>query len=147
MHTNDLQDLLLAVMPQWYCHIAKPFKQMMHSGVSLDMYYCIRLLQQLGDESMTELSRWMHMPKQRMTKLADQLIELQFVERVPDPDDRRIVRLRATEKARAYADRFLSQDAAAYRELFDSMSDEDRRDFGEALQTLHRIFDNLPNRE
>lgn len=147
MQTKDLQDLLFAVMPQWYCHIAKPFKQMMHSGVSLDMYYCIRILQQLGDTSMTELARWMRMPKQRMTKLADQLIDLQFVERVPDPDDRRIVRLRATDKAREYADRFLSQDAAAYRELFDGLSENDRRDFGEALQTLRRIFDKLPNRD
>ncbi|MBQ7541018.1 MAG: MarR family transcriptional regulator [Clostridia bacterium] len=147
MQTDALQDLLFAVMPQWYCHIAKPFKQMMHSGVSLDMYYCIRILQQVDTASMTELARRMRMPKQRMTKLADQLIEMRFVERVPDPDDRRIVRLRCTENAREYVDRFLSKDAAEYRALFDGMCEADRRDFGDALQTLQRIFAKLPDRE
>ena len=147
MQTDSLQELLLAVMPQWYCHIAKPFKQLMDAGVSVDMYYCIRILQQVGSASMTELARWLHLPKQRMTKLADQLIEMQFVERNPDPDDRRIIRLCSTEKAQEYVDRFLARDAVAYRDMFDSMSEQDRADFQAALQTLHRIFAKLPNRE
>ena len=147
MQTESLQELLLDVMPQWYCHVAKPFKELMHSGVSLNMYYCIRILQSVGSASMTELSRWMRLPKQRMTTLADQLIELQFVERVRDADDRRIVRLRPTDQAQAYVDRFLTEDASVYRELFEGMSDADRSDFRDALQTLHRIFTKLPNRE
>ena len=147
MHSSELQELLLAVMPQWYCHIAKPFKQLMQTGVSVDMYYCIRILQESGSASMSELARWMRMPKQRMTKLADQLIEREFAERIPDPDDRRIVRLRSTERAQEYVDRFLSQDAAYYRELFDGMSKADREDFRTALQMLHRVFLKLPHRE
>ena len=145
MQAKEMQELLLSVMPQWYCYIAKPFKHLMQSGVSLDMYYCIRLLRSLGDDnSMTELSRRMHMPKQQMTKLVDRLIDLHFVERVADPNDRRLVRLRLTEDAETYIDRFLLEDAAYYRELFDGMTPDDRAKFFDALRTLHDVFDALP---
>lgn len=141
MQTNEMQELLLAIMPQWYCYIAKPFKNLLSEGVSLDMYYCIRILDECGENiSMTELAKWMHMSKQQLTKLVDKMIERQFVERVSDPNDRRLIRLQLTENAQKYIDSFLAEDAVYYRELFDSMTEKDREEFGKALTVIHRTF-------
>lgn len=145
MDTKQMQELVLATMPQWHYRLAKPFKKLLDEGVSLEMYYCIQTLRR-SDEAMTmsELARWARMPKQQMTKMVNRLIDGGFAERVPDPSDRRVIRLRITDRAAEYADRFLEREAAYYRRLFDSMESADRDAFGEALAVMHRVFDKLP---
>lgn len=144
MQTSEMQNLLLAIMPQWYCYIAKPFKQLLSDGVSLDMYYCIQILNASpGKMTMTDLAKWMHMPKQQVTKLVDKMIERNFVERVADPNDRRIIRLKLTQDAQVYSDSFLETDAVYFRNLFDSMPQDDREAFGHALEVIHKTFIHL----
>lgn len=143
MQTGEMQDLLLSVMPPWYCYIAKPFKKLLAEDVSLNMYYCIRILSDHPSMSMTEIARLMRISKQQMTKLVDKMIERGFAVRVSDPDDRRIVRVQLTDHAQAYIERFLAQDAGCYRELFESMRDEDREEFGRALASIRRVFIHL----
>ena len=143
MQTEDMQDLLLSIMPQWYCYIAKPFKALLAEDVSLNMYYCIRILGVRPNLTMSELARWMQISKQQMTKLVDRMIVRGFVERVSDPDDRRIIRLQLTDHAQEYSDRFLMQDAAYYRNFFDSMPEDDRAEFAHALESIRRVFIHL----
>lgn len=147
MQTSDMQDLLLSIMPQWYCHIAKPFKELLAENISLNMYYCIRILSDRPNMTMSEIARWMHISKQQMTKLVDKMMEHGFVERVSDPGDRRIIRLQLTEHAQEYSDSFLAQDAVYYRNFFESMPDEDREDFGKALESIRRVFIHLNEKE
>ena len=53
------QEELLALMPVWNYRIAKPFKQMLDEGVSLEMYYCIQTLRWYGGTlTMSELARY-----------------------------------------------------------------------------------------
>lgn len=144
MQTREIQELLLAMLPQWYCAVVKPFKQRMGDGVSMDMYYCLRtLLWQNEQLTMSELGRLMHVPKQQMTKLGNRLIECGFVERISDPQDRRIVRLMITDRGRSFIDHFLDEDAACHRDLIESMTEADRSEFFKSLLCIHQIFDRL----
>ena len=105
--------MLLAIMPQWHYWFAKPFKRLLDDGVSLEMYYCIQFLRLNGETmTMSELAATTGMTKQQMTKIVNRLIEHNFVERVSDPDDRRIIRLKIKDKAESYINRFLDRDAA-----------------------------------
>ena len=146
---KELQELALAAIPPWHHYFARPFEQqILREHMSLGMYYCLQTLRrQDGTVTMTELSRLTHAPKQRMTKLVDQLVERGFVERVSDPSDRRIIRLRVTDSADEYLDRFLEQDAACYGELFARMSADDRAALRDALTTVRRVLDALPHEE
>ena len=103
MQTNEIQELLLDTIPAWHYWFARPFKRMLNDGVSLDMYYCIQSMRRSGRTmTMTELANFARMPKQQMSKLVDKLVEGGFAERLSDPDDRRVIRLRATEKAETF---------------------------------------------
>lgn len=125
MTIGQMQELLLAMLPQWHYKIAKPFKQMLDNGVSLEMYYCIQMLRMNNNEvSMTEFARITKMPKQQMTKMVNKLIEFEFVERVSDPDDRRIIKLRITQKANEYINHFLEKEAVYYKKMFECMDEE-----------------------
>lgn len=133
-------------MPIWHYKLARPFKRLLLDNVSLDMYYCIQIIRFTGREmTMTELSRAMHMQKQRMTKIVDGLIEHRLAERVSDPDDRRIVKIRLTDNAFEYIDKFLDEYAVYFREIIDGISDEDKNELGSALQTIFRILKAVPD--
>ncbi|MFR8087499.1 MAG: MarR family winged helix-turn-helix transcriptional regulator [Lachnospirales bacterium] len=142
---RHLQEELLALMPVWNYRIAKPFKQMLDEGVSLEMYYCIQTLRWYGGTlTMSELARYVRMPKHQMTKMADRLIAHEFVKRVYDVDDRRVIRLQITEKALAYIDHFLDEDAGCFRKLFENMTEENRVRFQEAMKAMIDILIELP---
>ena len=57
------------------------------------------------------------------------------------PDDRRVIRLRATEKADEYVASFLEKDAAEFRAFFDQLEGEERETFCTALRTIHDTFE------
>ena len=142
---RHLQEELLALMPVWNYRIAIPFKQMLDEGVSLEMYYCIQTLRWYGGTlTMSELARYVRMPKHQMTKMADRLIAHEFVKRVYDADDRRVIRLQITEKALAYIDHFLDEDAGCFRKLFENMTEENRVRFQEAMKAMIDILIELP---
>lgn len=143
-----MQELLLATMPQWHYWIDKPFKTLLDDHVSLSMYYCIQLLREHGDTmTMSELARSTHSPKQQVTKTVDRLTECGFAERVADPSDRRIVRLKLTQEGREYIDRFLSQDAAYYQSMFEEMPPDEQENFCQALKALHQCFCHMHQRK
>ena len=94
---------------------------------------------------MTQLASLTKMPKQQMTKMADRLVEHGFVTRYADPDDRRIVMIRLTDKAKEYIDYFLEHDASCFRPLLEQMTARDLEEFGNALGHLIEAFCRLPN--
>ena len=113
---RHLQEELLALMPVWNYRIAKPFKQMLDEGVSLEMYYCIQTLRWYGGTlTMSELARYV-----------------------------RVIRLQITEKALAYIDHFLDEDAGCFRKLFENMTEENRVRFQEAMKAMIDILIELP---
>ena len=148
MTTTEVQELLLATMPQWHYWIDKPFKALLDDHISLGMYYCIQMLKEHGKSmTMTELARTTHSHKQQITKTVDRLTECKFAERVSDPNDRRIVRLQLTQEGLNYSERFLSQNAVYYQSMFDEMPPEERENFYQALRTLHECFCNMQKRK
>ena len=147
MQTNEIQELLLDTIPAWHYWFARPFKRMLNDGVSLDMYYCIQSLRRSSRTmTMTELANFARMPKQQMSKLVDRLVDGGFAERLNDPSDRRIIRLRATEKAEDYVRSFFEKDAAEHREFFDQLEPDERDRFCEALRTIHDTFEDQRRR-
>ncbi len=141
MRPNEIQELLLDIIPPWHYWFARPFKRMLNEGVSLDMYYCLQTLRRHdGNMTMTELANLAGMPKQQMSKIVDRLVDGGFAERLSDPGDRRVIRLRPTERADEYVQQFLEQDAAPYRRFFEELTEDERERFCAALGTMHEIF-------
>ena len=143
---KKIQETLLALLPYWNYRIEKPFKQLLDSGISLEMYYCIETLKWFdGMLTMSELAQWIQMPKQQMTKIVNRLVLYEFAERIYDPADRRVIKIKITDKAVAYIDHFLEKDAGCFRTLLEQMSPEERSDFKKAIETMIRILTRLPS--
>lgn len=132
---------IINFMPHWRYRVVKPFKQMLKDGISLEMYYCIQLLKEIGTPiTMSEIAKITKMPKQQMTKMVNKLIEHNFVNRVTDESDRRIIRLELTEKAEEYINCFIENDAIYFNDFFDSLTEEETDEFFGALDVMHNIL-------
>lgn len=144
-YTKEHQ-LLAAVVPQWHYRIARPFKQFRESGITPEVYHCLQVLLWQGDGmTMSELARLARMSRQQTTKVVDRLIQGGFAQRESDPNDRRLIRLRTTAYAEEFVGQFQRQQADYYETMFEEMSEEDRRAFCTALETLSGVFGRLPN--
>ncbi len=136
-----IQTTLLGVLPYWNYRIAKPFKQRLDEGVSMEMYYFLQTLRYCGGTmTISELMPWVGMQKQQMTKMTNRLAELGFIRRVYDSSDRRIIKIQITEKALDYIDHFLREDMGCFRRLLESMDEKDLADFKTATDILIRIL-------
>ncbi len=141
MKVEEVQGELLDLLPLWYCQITKNFEQCMDQGVSLDLYYCIRAIQWGGGLiTMSALADRMQMTKQHMTKKVNRLVELKFVERVYDPADRRVIKVKVTPEGCRFAAAFLEKEAGGLRELIEKMDMKEQRNFVEAVRTLNQIL-------
>lgn len=148
MKDFTLQENLLALLPMWNYNIAKPLKQFLDDGISLEMYYCIQAMRWYDKPiKMSELSELTKTPKKQMTKVADRLVEQELVERVYDSSDRRIIRLRLTEQALSYIDRFLKQDGGYFQSVIEKLAPEDIAKFRSGLKLLYEVLSKIPNRE
>ncbi len=145
MNNEELQELVLHIMPQWHHRLAKPFKSLLADGISPKVYHSMLILSESdAPMSMGELGSAMHMTKQQTTKVVNRLIELELGQRSGDETDRRIVRIELTDKAKAYIESFRILQSEYYGRLFSGMEERDREDFAEALRTLDGIFKKLP---
>lgn len=148
MNSFTLQENLLALLPMWNYNIAKPLKQFLDDGISLEMYYCIQTLRWYKKPmKMSELSEATKTPKKQMTKVADRLVEQELVERIYDPSDRRIVRLKLTEQASSYIDHFLEQDGGYFKSIMEKLEPEDVPRFQSAVKTLCEVLAKIPSGE
>lgn len=93
-----------------------------------------------GADSPKELSELLDTPPPMMSGLLAHLEERGLIERAPDPDDRRRIRLAATDEGRALAERITAYWIEAGRERFEGLSDDDLRH----LIAIYRTFVEAP---
>lgn len=139
------ESLLMEVLPGWNRYIGRAFKCNLDEGMSPPAHYLITQIR--TPCTMTELARKLRMSKQQMTKLADKVIDMGMAVRENDPEDRRIVRLKATAKADAYLKASEERTRSYFVELFERMDPDDERMFMEALGKMSEVFRHLNEKE
>lgn len=101
------------------------------------------MFNQMEGSSMTELAKTIRISKQQLTPLISKLEEKGYVIKVTDPKDKRLVRLRLTEKGKTHVSKRWE---AFHRDLCDQISrlnEEDRLDLDFAIAKITRIVGRL----
>ncbi len=91
-----------------------------------------------GAKTMRELTELLAMPPSSLTGLVDGLVERQTIERISDPDDRRIVRVRLTQTGVDYVAQIRTHLMNQYHM---AMHDLDQTE----LQLLERMYQTMLN--
>ncbi len=132
---------ILALMPFYYKNIIKPGHGI--SGMQAAQYRVLGVLLKDGTLSMSDIGKRLYISKPYMTVLIDTLIDDGYVERLPDPGDRRVINIAITQRGKKH----LREGSAIFKnELKDLLSKLDETDLEElcsSLKNLRRILEKV----
>jgi DNA-binding MarR family transcriptional regulator len=96
-------------------------------------------------ETMGRLSERLHVRQNALTQAADRLVNHGLAERLSDPADRRIVRLRLTPTGEAWVRERGSRRRARYEHLWTLLDPTERAEFLQAVRILEAAGNRLPS--
>jgi DNA-binding MarR family transcriptional regulator len=139
MNKQATQDEIMTLAYQIARQMRKQMGGLEHGKMSEKVStYQLHALFHMGKHAVTmgELAEEMNITLPSATSLVDRLVKSGWVERQPDADDRRIIRLSVTEAGRHLCMEMKAERARVYKFLLDAMPESD-------LLTLQRIFTDL----
>lgn len=136
---EKISDDLIALLPFYHKKIFRP--QQGVSGMQIAQYRTLGvLLREKKSLSMSELGKQLYISKPYMTVLVDQLIQEGYVERLRDPEDRRIVNISITRKGTRHLKQAASHHRDTIRGLLDTLEPQDLDDLSSSLSTIRKII-------
>jgi len=112
--------------------------------ITLPQLAILDLLNRLGELSMSDMARFMNVTTAAMTGIIDRLVRDGYCMRIPDPDDRRVIKIKLTAKGSSAAKNILEQRRRLITKIFGVLSRDEREEY---LKILTRIQDGLKGRE
>jgi DNA-binding MarR family transcriptional regulator len=113
------------------------------SGKQIAGHRVLGVLIQHGPLPISDVGKRLYISKPYMTRLVDDLIAEELVERLPDAADRRIIRIQVTEKGRQRLREIGNFFRDDIQVLLSDLSDGDMLILDESLANLKRIIGNI----
>lgn len=143
---NSLQqraDYLLCLMPRLKKSIEERLPMpgcLMTSQLTLSQLHIMQYLLRHGLAAMSDIAKWGQVAMPTMTESVNRLVRQQFVERVRDPHDRRIVRIRVTLQGKKEFKKCSLHARQRFIGILKTMNAVDQKRMLQALQTLETIL-------
>lgn len=112
-----------------------------HQGISNAQVRAVIHLAEYGPQTMGDLAKGLRITTPSTTGLINPLADMGLVERERDGDDRRVVRVSLSAKARKMASQVLVQRRKEVEQALDGMDEEAKAAFLEGLQRLAAVYD------
>lgn len=109
-------------------------------GIPLSHVQVLSMLDETGSMSVSEISHQLGIAKPNITPLVDRLIESNYVDRVRDLHDRRVVNIIILDDGRQKLAQIRAGIGEHVQEWGQTLSTADFRELGDALQSLTRIL-------
>lgn len=127
--------------------IYKQFEESYNDKLTSLQFHVVATIGMYGSMTMSTLAETMGLQKQSATKIVNQLVAIDFVRRIRDEKDRRIVKVDITPRAKDYLDRFSIENMKRVEQYFESLSREEFDELYKAIATLNRILPHVSVKE
>mgnify|MGYP001767124720 CR=1 FL=1 len=128
---------LIEIMPEVVRGLWKrEINELTNRTITPPQIFILIYLNKMGELRMTDVARYLSVTTAAATGIVDRLVRGGYVSRVYDPSDRRIIRVRLTEKGKYLVKNLIVHKVARIKEIFSRLSDKDRTDY---LRVLTRI--------
>lgn len=135
---EKLAENLITFIPLLHKKLMKGFRA---DGIPKQQLWLLNDLSDNNGKTMSYYSEKMMIPKSNLTLIADKLIDGGLIERVFDPNDRRIIILKITEKGEKYLYKFKEKVVKEMEERLGLYSDNDIRRLNELIEEMKTIFE------
>jgi DNA-binding MarR family transcriptional regulator len=115
-------------------------KEFYELKITIPQMAIICLLDRSGELKMTDLAKFMNVSTAAVTGLADRLVRDGYAARVSDPKDRRVVKIKLTQKGRKVADTLNNHRREMTIKVVSKISKADRAHY---LRILEQIRDGI----
>nr|WP_255437651.1 MarR family transcriptional regulator [Thalassobacillus sp. CUG 92003] len=108
-----------------------------HYPITAPQFVALQWLMDSGDMTIGELSNKIHLACSTTTDLVDRMEKNQLVERVRDPDDRRVVQIHALHKGKEIIDEVIEKRKDYLHDVLSEVSEEEVETLNNLLNLLH----------
>lgn len=112
-----------------------------HQGISNAQVRAVVHLAEYGPQTMGDLAQGLRITTPSTTGLINPLADMGLVERERDGEDRRVVRVSLSPKARKMAGQVLTQRRAEVEQALEGMPEDAKANFLEGLRRLAAVYD------
>jgi DNA-binding MarR family transcriptional regulator len=120
---EQVAENLMSIQPLLTRTLTKSIKQI--TCLTPGMMYVMGTIKRHGVMSMSDIGKCQAMPKPHVTVIVDKLIEMDFAERLDDPNDRRIINIKLTEKGIENFESLKSNISKGLKEKLTLLSNDD----------------------
>ena|SRR3989338_6627241 len=134
----EFADKMNEVMPVLIQGFARRQANELYKGkITLPQFLILDFLNKKGECKMTEIARFMHVSTAAMTGIVERIKRCNYVQRVYEPSDRRIIKVRLTYKGRELVKKVNRQRRNMIVDIFAKISQREREQY---LNILMRIL-------
>ena len=134
------QELLVAVEELMHAALRPPIRRKhrpQDMDITIGQLECLRTVSRLGSPSMSQLSHEMDLQPSTVTGIVDKLVKAGKLQRVDEPEDRRVVRIEMTAQGRAEHKRHQRQRRKMFMAMLSELAEQDLRKLHDGLKALY----------
>jgi DNA-binding MarR family transcriptional regulator len=140
MEREKLVENFLVFFPLIY---KKLMKDMQVSQISHQKFGLLNLINSNDCSTMSYLSKKIMISKPNLTVMADKLIEENLIERTYDPNDRRVIILKITERGKTVIEKHKIKIKEVLLKKFDLLNDDEVKRLNELVNEMESIIRNI----
>lgn len=135
---SEFADKMNEIMPVLIQEFARRQANELYKGrITLPQFLILDFLNKKGESKMTEIAHFMHVTTAAITGIVDRIMRYRYVQRVYDPDDRRIIKIKLTPLGAGLVKRVNQQRRKMIIDIFGKISQIERDNY---LKILMRIL-------
>ena len=138
---NEFADSVNDMMPVIIKEFSSRHLSEIYRGkLTLPQFFILNFLGNYGDSKMSDLAHFMSVSTAAMTGMVDRLVKYRYVIRESEPRDRRIVKIKLTQKGTELAKKANQQRRQMIMEVFGKVSETDRSDYLRVLMRIKEVL-------
>ncbi len=132
---------LLQFLPFMHEKFLNPMERLAFHRLSKLQFFALMLLNRKGPLMMSELASVMQVSKQQLTPLVDRLMAQNLVERYPDPQDRRVIRIGCSQAGEDILDEMRKQNREALAAKLSILPDQELQELDMMILRVREILE------
>jgi len=103
-------------------------------------FYTLLAVNYFGDMTMTDFADYLGIKKQQATRVVNNLVQKEYVRRVYDESDRRVVLITLTPEAKKYLNEYTANTITLINDSLDDFSEPEIKEFQNAIETINKML-------
>jgi len=137
----EFADKLNEIMPRVMREFMKRQTNELCKGkITLPQFFILNYLEKEDQSRMTDIAHFLNVSTAAATGIVDRLVRLGYVERVFQPQDRRIIKIKLNSKGLELMKNINTQKRQMIIDIFGKISQEERQDYLKILMRIHEIL-------